>query len=65
MAVYQSITVLTLLMLFATSRETESTVDAVLDLSCFHWVPKVQPAEDMQTMTHMRLTISLAVRVIS
>ena len=31
----------------------------------FHGVPKVQPAEDTQTMTHARLTISLVVRVIS
>ena len=29
------------------------------------WVPKVQPAEDTQTMTHARSTISLVVRVIS
>ena len=28
-------------------------------------VPKVQPAEDTQTMTHARSTISLVVRVIS
>ena len=28
-------------------------------------VPKVQPAEDTQTMTHARLAISLVVRVIS
>ena len=31
----------------------------------FRGVPKVQPAEDRQTMTHARLTISLVVRVIS
>ena len=28
-------------------------------------MPKVQPAEDTQTMTHARSTISLVVRVIS
>ena len=31
----------------------------------FRGVPKVQPAEDTQTMLHARLTISLVVRVIS
>ena len=31
----------------------------------FHGVPKVQPAENMQTMTHARSMISLVVRVIS
>ena len=31
----------------------------------FHGVPKVQPAEDTQTMTHARSTISLVVRAIS
>ena len=31
----------------------------------FHGVPKVQPAEDTQTMTHTRSTISLVVSVIS
>ena len=31
----------------------------------FRGVPKVQPAEDTQTMTHARSTISLVVRVIS
>ena len=31
----------------------------------FHGVPKVQPAEDTQIMTHARSTISLVVRVIS
>ena len=31
----------------------------------FRGVPKVQSAEDMQTMTHARSTISLVVRVIS
>ena len=31
----------------------------------FHGVPKVQPAEDTQTMMHARSTISLVVRVIS
>ena len=30
----------------------------------FHWVLKVQPAEDTQAMTHARLKISLVVRVI-
>ena len=35
------------------------------DICRFHGVPKVQPAEDMQTITHTRLTISLVVRVIS
>ena len=31
----------------------------------FRGVPKVQPAEDLQTMTQARLTILLVVRVIS
>ena len=31
----------------------------------FRGVPKVQPAEDTQTMTHARSTISLVMRVIS
>ena len=31
----------------------------------FHGEPKVQPAEDTQTMMHLRSTISLVVRVIS
>ena len=31
----------------------------------FRGVPKVQPAENKQTMTHTRSTISLVVRVIS
>ena len=31
----------------------------------FPGVPKVQPAEDSQTMTHVRSAISLVVRVIS
>ena len=31
----------------------------------FRGVPKVQPAEDTQTLTHARSTISLVVRVIS
>ena len=31
----------------------------------FRGVPKVQPAEDMQTMMHARSTISLVLRVIS
>ena len=30
-----------------------------------HSIPKLQPAADTLTMTHMRLTISLVVRVIS
>ena len=38
---------------------------AVRDFCRFHGVPKVQPAEDTQTMTHARSTISLVVRVIS
>ena len=37
----------------------------VHDFCRFREVPKVQPAEDMQTMTHARSTISLVVRVIS
>ena len=32
---------------------------AVHDICRFRRVPKVQPAEDKQTMTHVRLTISL------
>ena len=38
---------------------------AVHDIRRFCGVSKVQPAEDTQTMTHVRLTISLIVRVIS
>ena len=38
---------------------------AVHDICRFRGVPKVQPAEDTQTMTHARLTISLVVRVVS
>ena len=38
---------------------------AVHDFCRFRVVPKVQPAEDMQTMRHVRVTISLVVRVIS
>ena len=38
---------------------------AVHDICRFRGVPKVQPAEDMQTMTHARSMISLVVRVIS
>ena len=38
---------------------------AVQGICHFHGVPKVQPTEGMQTMTHARLTISLVVRVIS
>ena len=53
-------------MQFATkSHETVPTVAAVHDICRFRGVPKVQPAEDMQTMTYVRLTISLVVRVIS
>ena len=47
------------------SRETVHTVAAVHDFCRFRGVPKVQPAEDMQTMMHARSTISLVVRVIS
>ena len=45
--------------------ETVPTVAAVHGFCRFRGVPKVQPAEDMQTMTHARSTISLVVRVIS
>ena len=38
---------------------------AVHDFYRFCGVPKVQPAEDTQTITHARLTISLVGRVIS
>ena len=38
---------------------------AVCSFCRFRGVPKVQPVEDMQTMTHARSTISLVVRVIS
>ena len=38
---------------------------AVHDICQFCGVPKVQPAEDTQTMTHTRSTISLVVEVIS
>ena len=38
---------------------------AVHDYCRFRGVPKVQPAEDMQTIPHSRSTISLVVRVIS
>ena len=44
---------------------TVPTVAAVHDFCRFREVPKVQPAEDMQTMMHARLMISLVVRVIS
>ena len=47
------------------SCETVPTVAAVHGFCRFHGVPKVQPAEDTQTMTHARSTISLVVRVIS
>ena len=46
-------------------RETVPTMAAVHDFCWFHGVPKVQPAEDTQTMTHARSTISLVVKVIS
>ena len=58
--------VLILLKLFVTFvAQTLPTVAAVRNICSFRWVPTVQPAEDMQTMTHARLTISLVVRVIS
>ena len=38
---------------------------AVRGFCRFRGVPKVQPAEDTQTMMHARSTISLVVRVIS
>ena len=38
---------------------------AVRDICRFHGAPKVQPAEDTQTMTHARSMISLVVMVIS
>ena len=38
---------------------------AVHDSCRFRGVPKVQPAEETQTMTHARASISLVVRVIS
>ena len=47
------------------SCETVPTVAAVRNLCRFRGVPKVQPTEDTQTMTHARSTISLLVRVIS
>ena len=47
------------------SCETVPTVAAVCSFCRFRGVPKVQPAEDTQTMTHVRSTISLDVRVIS
>ena len=47
------------------SCETVPTVAAVHDFCRFCGVPKVQPAEDRQTMMHARSTISLVVRVIS
>ena len=47
------------------SCETVPTVAAVHDFCRFRGVPKVQPAEDTQTMSHARSAISLAVRVIS
>ena len=40
-------------------------MSAVHGFCRFRGVPEVQPAEDTQTMTHARLTISLVVRVIS
>ena len=47
------------------SCETLPTVAAVRGFCRFRGVPKVQPAEDTQTMTHARSTISLVVRVTS
>ena len=47
------------------SHETLPTEAAVRDICNFRGVPKVQPAEDRQTMTHARWTISLVVRMIS
>ena len=47
------------------SCETVLTVAAVHGFCRFRGVPKVQHAEDMQTMMHARSTISLIVRVIS
>ena len=47
------------------SCETVPTVAAVRSFCRFRGVPKVQPAEDTQTMTHARSMISLVVRVIS
>ena len=47
------------------SCETVPTVAAVHGFCGFRGVPKVQPTEDTQTMTHARSTISLVVRVIS
>ena len=47
------------------SCETVPTVAAVRGFCRVRGVPKVQPAEDTQTMTHARSTISLVVRVIS
>ena len=47
------------------SCETVPTVAAVHGFCRFRGVPKVQPAEDTQTMTHARSPISLVVRVIS
>ena len=38
---------------------------AVHNICRFRGEPKVQPAEDTQTMMHVRSTISLVVRVIS
>ena len=47
------------------SCETVPTMAAVHGFCRFHGVPKVQPAEDMQTKKHTRSTISSIVRVIS
>ena len=47
------------------SCETVPTVAAVHGFCQFRGIPKVQPAEDTQIMTHARSTISLVVRVIS
>ena len=47
------------------SCETVPTMATVYDICRFCGVPNVQLAEDTQTMTHTRSTISLVVRVIS
>ena len=47
------------------SCETVPTVAAVRGFCRFNGVPKVQPAEDTQTIMHARLAISLVVKVIS
>ena len=47
------------------SHEILPTLATVRDICHFRGVPKVQPAEDMQTMMYARSTTSLVVRVIS